>query len=266
MKLTMAACVAAVLFTAMPAMASQKQQPAAAAAAPAGPHPKTQKELEALQKVQTATDPDSQLAAISNVLENFTDTDYKPMLISMAMQAAQQKDDPAVVATWTDRALQENPNDIEAHVVIAETTARHTRENDLDKADSIKKIKEHANKALDLLKSATKAPAGFPEAQWPAAKLQLTGQAYDALGQAAAVDKNYAEAVNEYKLGVAADPTASVAKARLARAYLQNKDYDNCISTADSVINDANAQATVKSFAQSQKDAAVKMKGASAPK
>ena len=260
MKFTIAACVAAVLFTAFPVMAQQK------AAAPTGPHPKTQKELEALQKVQTATDPDSQLAAINNVLENFTDTDYKPMLISMAMQAAQQKDDQVLVTTWSERALQTDPNNIEAHVVLAENIARHIRENDLDKADTIKKVQTNANQALALLKTADKPPAGMPDAQWPDVRKQLTGQSYDALGQAAAVDKKFPDAVEAYKLGVAADPTSSVLKARLSRAYLQNKDYDNAISTADQVIADASAQPVVKTFAQAQKDAATKLKGTGAPK
>lgn len=255
MKFSIVGCVAAVLFSALPVVA--QQQPAAN-----GPHPKSQKEVEALQKVQAATDPDSQLAAINNVLENFSDTEYKPMLVSMAMQAAQQKDDPALVATWCERALQADPNSIEAHVVLAEATARHTRENDLDKADSIKKIETNANKALELLKAADKPPVGIPEAQWPEVKKQMTGQAYDALGQAASVEKKYPDAVNQFKAGVAADPGAAVLKAKLSKAYVDNKEFDAAITTADLVIADSSAQPVVKQFAEAQKAAATKMKGA----
>ena len=259
MKLRLSACLAVAVLTALPAMA---QQPAAGA--PKGPHPKNKEELAALQKVQAAAqtgDPDQELAAVNNVLENFTDTDYKPMLISMAMQAAQQKNDMPLVTTWTDRALQADPNNIEAHVVLAEAMARHTRENDLDKADSITKIQTNANKALDMLKTADKAPAGIADAQWPDVKKQLTGQAYDALGMAAAVDKKYPDAITAYKAGVAADPADVVLKARLSKAYVDNKQYDDAISTADQVMADSTAQPAVKQFAQAQKDAATKMKG-----
>jgi tetratricopeptide (TPR) repeat protein len=262
MKFKIATCVAAFIFTALPVMAQQQQ-----AAATKGPQPKSQKELEALQKWQTAAqsgNPDQELAAINNVLENFADTEFKSILISRAMQDAEQKDDPALVTTWTERALQDDPNSIEAHVVMAQATARHTRENDLDKAESIKKIQTNANKALELLKTADKPPAAIPEAEWPAVKKQLTGQAYDALGQASAVDKKYPDAITAYKAGVAADPAANVIKVRLAKAYVDNKEYDSAISTADQVIADASAQQVVKNFAQAQKDNATKLKGATA--
>lgn len=256
MKFSIAAGVAAVLFATWPVLAQQ--------AAPKGPHPKNKEELAALQKVQAAAqsgDPDQQLAAINNVLENFTDTDYKPMLVSMGLQAAERKNDMPLIQTWVDRAEQANPNSIEARVVLAEATARHTRENDLDKADSLKKVDTNANQALDLLKTADKAPAGVADAQWPDVKKQWTGQAYGALGMAAGLDKKPADAVTDYKAGLAADPANSVLKVYLAKAYVDNKQYDDAISTADQIISDGTAPASVKQFAQQQKDAATKLKG-----
>lgn len=255
MRLSIAAFLAAASLSVLPLTAQQ--------AAPKGPHPKNKQELEALQKVQTAMqsgDPDQELAAVNNVLENFTDTDYKPMLISMGLQAAQQKDDVPLITTWVERAEQLNPNDIEAHVAMAETVARHARENDLDKADSIKKIDTNANQALDLLKTADKPPAGVQDAQWPDLKKQLTGRAYDALGLAAGLDKKPADAVTDFKTGLAADPTSPVLKARLTKAYVDNKQYDDAITLADQIAADASAPQSVKNFAQQQKDLATKLK------
>jgi hypothetical protein len=257
MKFSIAAGVAAVLFAALPVMAYQ--------AAPKQPHPKNKEELAALQKVQAAAqsgDPDQQLAAINNVLENFVDTDYKPMLISMGLQAAERKNDMALIQTWVDRAEQADPNSIEARVVLAEATARHTRENDLDKADSLKKINTNANQALDLLKAADKPPLGVADAQWPDLKKQLTAQAYGALGLGASLDKKPADSVTDYKAGLAADPTNPVLKAYLAKAYVENKQYDEAISLADQILADGSAPASVKQFAQQQKDNATKLKGA----
>jgi hypothetical protein len=257
MKFSIAAGMAAVLLAAWPVVAYQ--------AAPKPPHPKNKEELAALQKVQAAAqsgDPDQQLAAINNVLENFVDTDYKPMLISMGLQAAERKNDMPLIQTWVDRAEQANPNSIEARIVLAEATARHTRENDLDKADSLKKIDTNANQALDLLKTADKPPAGVADAQWPDLKKQWTGQAYGALGMGAGLDKKPADAVTDYKAGLAADPANSVLKVYLVKAYVENKQYDDAISTADQVLADATAPASVKQFAQQQKDAATKMKTA----
>ena len=254
MRFSNIAPVAGVMLAASVMMAQQ----------PKGPHPKNKEELAALQKVQAAEqtgNADTELAAINNVLENFVDTDYKPMLLSMGLQAAQQKDDLPLIETWVQRAEQTNPNDIEAHVIEAEAVARHTRDNDLDKDKSLATIDTNANKALELLKSADQPPLGVQAEQWPALKAQLTSEAYEAMGIGAGLAKKYPDAVTDYKAAVAADP-APVLKARLAKAYVDNRQFDDAISTANEVLADANAQPVVKQFAQNQKDAATKMKGA----
>jgi tetratricopeptide (TPR) repeat protein len=257
MKSRFVAYATALIFAAMPLLAQQ-------APAAGGPHPKNKEELAALQKVQAAQqarDWDAELAAITNVLENFANTDFKLQLLNMGLNAAQQKNDLPQIVTWGERLMQADPNDITSRVTLAEATAQHTRDNDLDKAQSIQKINDYAHKALDLLNNA-KAPEGVPEAEWPAYKKQLTSQAYDALGQAAALDKKYPEAIASYKQAADADPSAAVSVARMAKAYFDNKQYDDAIATADKVLAMNEAQPSVKSFAQAQKDNATKMKGA----
>ncbi|MBV9406600.1 MAG: hypothetical protein JO211_14745 [Acidobacteriaceae bacterium] len=234
------------------------------AAAGQAPKPKSQKEVEALQKVQAAAqahDYDAEINAINYVLENFADTEYKTMLLGMAVDAAQSKGDYAQTVAFGEQAIQANPNEILARVTVAESIAGHTRENDLDKDASIKKARDYANKALDLLKSADAPPAGIPPDRWPAAKKQLTGQAYDALGLLADLDHKYSEAVDDFKTAETDDP-APVSSAHLAKAYFDNKQYDDAIATADKVIAMPDAPAVVKQYAQQQKDNATKMKGA----
>jgi tetratricopeptide (TPR) repeat protein len=259
MKIRLAAQAGALIFAALPLLAYQAAAPAA------GPHPKTQKELEALQKVQQAQqakDWDGELAGITSVLENFADTEFKMQLLNMAMGAAQQKNDFAQMVTWGERLIQADPTDVASRVTLAEATAQHIRENDLDKAQSIQKVDDYANKALELLKGNPKPPAGVPDAEWPSFKAQLTGQAYDALGQAAAIDKKYPDAIANYKQAIAADPNASVTMARTAKAYVDSKQYDDAISTADKVLAMNDAPPSVKTYAQQQKDIAAKLKGA----
>ena len=244
----------AVLWAVLPVMAYQAKQP----------KPKSKKEQDALMQVQTAAqgnNPKGELDAINNVLENFADTEFKPQLLSMAMGAAQQLNDPAQVATWAQRVMDNDPNDVAARVSLAETTAQGMRENDLDKADNIKKVNDLSNKALELLKTGGTMPAGLPEAQWPAFKQELTGRAYAAIAQADSVDKRYPESVTAYKSALDAFPSP-VMTARLSRAYLLNKQYDDAIAAADKAMAMPDAVPQVKTFAQSQKDAATKMKGA----
>lgn len=229
-----------------------------------GPRPKSQQEMEALQKVKTALqahDPDAEIKAVTNVLENFTDTDYKPLLLNIAMQASAQKGDYAQTLVWGDRIIQNNPNDVQARVILAEDIAQHTRDNDLDKEQSLKKVDDYANRVLDLLKTANNPPTGIPQDKWTEFKNQLNGQAYDALGLAADLRKKYPDAVGHFKNAVSSDPNP-VSTAHLAKAYVDNKQYDDAITTADKVLAMNEVPPSVKQYAQQQKDAATKLKSA----
>lgn len=233
-----------------------------------GPKPKSQKEVDALQKVlaaQNAHDWNGEIQAINYVLENFADTDYKNQLLNMAMTAAQQKNDYDQTIIYGERAIQADPNNIVARVTLAQLIAQHTRENDLDKEKSLKKAEDYANKGLDLIKTANNPPPGVnvtPE-QWADYKKDLSSQAHQALGMVAELRKNYPEAINDYKtaLSEAAHPDPAT-MARQAKAYNENKQYDDAIATADKVLAMSDAQPVIKQFAQQQKDLATKMKAA----
>lgn len=233
------------------------------------PKPKSQKESDALQKVlqaQQAQNWDGEIQAINYVLENFADTEYKSLLLSMAVDAAQAKNDYAQTVAFGEQAIQADPNNITARVTLAETIAAHTRDNDLDKEQSLKKVDDYANKSLELLKNASAPPPGMNPAAWPDTQKLLTSQAYDALGQAAGLRKNYPAELTNFKSATDADPTNSVAFARLAKADNDNKQYDDAIANADKVQAMANVPPSVKTFAQQQKDLANKLKGTAAPK
>jgi tetratricopeptide (TPR) repeat protein len=259
--------IAAAFTLAVPALPAQQQNTQPQPQQQQGPKPKSKGEQDALMKVQTAAqsnDPKAMLDAIKNVLENYTDTEYKPMLLDMAVQAAQQSGDLAETQVWGERAIQNDPNDIQARVLMAETIATNTKPTDLDKDQSIKKIQDYANKALDLLKNANTAPVGVQPAQWPALKAQMTSQAYDALGQAADINKNYPEAIKQLQAAVNADPSNAVAAARLTKIYNDAKQYDDAIAAADKVLAMPNLPAQIKNYVTAQKNVATKMKG-SAP-
>ena len=237
------------------------------APAAAGPKPKSQKEVEALQKVlaaQQAQNWDGEIQAINNVLENFADTEYKVMLLSMAQEAAQSKGDYPQSVAFGEQTLQADPNNIGARVYLAASIAQHTRENDLDKEQSLKKVDEYASKALDLLKNSPPPPVGTPADQWPAVQKQWTSQTYDAMGQAADLRKKYPDAITDFQSALTAQPTNSVAQARLAKTYVDAKQYDDAIAAADKVLAMSDAPSSVKQFAQQEKDLATKMKSAAA--
>ena len=240
---------------------------ALAAAIPAfsqqGPKPKSQKEVDALKKVQAdqqTSNWNQEIQDINAVLENFADTEFKPQLLNMAMDASTRLGDYPQTVAWGERIIQDDPNDITSRVQLAETIANHTRENDLDKDQSIKKVNDYANKALDLLKTANTPPQGIPADQWPEYKKQLAGQAHDALGLAYAVQKNYPKALEEYQTALATFPNPII-MTHMISAYIGNKQYDDAIGAADKVLAMNEAPANVKQVAQQLKDSATKLKG-----
>ena len=264
MTLRRVAYATTLLALAIPLMAQQQSQQQAQPQQ--GPKPKSQKESDALRKVltaQQAKDWDGEIQAVNYVLENFADTEYKPLLLNMAMNAAQQKNDYAQTVIYGDRAIQADPNNILATVLLAEVIAQHTRENDLDKEQNLKKADDYANKGLDMLKNSNAPPAGVSVTadQWPAYKKDLASQAHDAMGQTAALRKNYPQAIDQYKTAIndAAHPDPAT-MVRLAKAYNDNKQYDDAIATADKVLAMNDLQPVVKQFAQQMKDQATKLK------
>jgi tetratricopeptide (TPR) repeat protein len=262
MRFRFPAYATALALTAMSLAAQQAaQQPAGQQQ---GPHPKSQKEVDALKKVQAdqqAQNWDAEITDINYVLENFADTEYKNMLLDMAIQAAQNKGDYAQTVAFGEQAIQADPNNAEAYVKVAETVAAHIRENDLNKDDELKKVDTNAHKALDVLKTASTPPVGIPADQWPTYKKQLEGQAHDAQGMADDAAKKFPESIDEYKLALAAYPNPIILT-HMAKAYIDAKQYDDAIAADDKVLAMNDAPANVKQFAQQQKDSATKMKGA----
>ena len=75
------------------------------------------------------------------------------------------------------------------------------------------------------------------------------------------MDKRPADAVASYKKGMELFPNSIVA-ARLSKALVENKQYDDAIAMADKAMAMPDASPQVKAFAQQQKDNATKLKGA----
>ena len=134
---------ATMLLAATTVMAQQQQ------AAQAGPKPKSQKEVEALQKVQQAANPEDRIKAIDNVLENFADTEYKSILLQMAVESAARR--TTIRRFWsTESALcKPIPRATLPCSRCASATVQNTKEFDLDKDQKLAKVQKYANGAIE---------------------------------------------------------------------------------------------------------------------
>jgi tetratricopeptide (TPR) repeat protein len=252
--------IAGVLLAALPLFAYQ------AAQQPQANQPKiSDAQRQALMKLQT--DAQGQkwsdvLTDATSLIENFPDSPYKQKVLYIAMQAAGNLNSYDQLVVWGDRVIQADPGDIFARVQMADATADHIRENDLDKDQSIKKVQDYANQALALLQKATAPPENLPAdpSQWPAMKQDLTDRAYYALGVVADLKKNYPDAQKNFGLALQGDPTNNFYLARLLRAYIENKQYDDAIAAAQKALDNPASPPAVKETAEKGKAQATALK------
>jgi len=227
------------------------------------PKPNSQKELDALRAWQSATDIDTRLKAIENVLTNFADTDFKEFLLEDAMQLEERKGDYAQTVFYAERLLDAEPNNAFALVTLAGETARHTREFDLDKEEKLAKVDKYAKAALDAAKQAPKPRPDIPDDQWENARKDLQAQAYEAMGMAAGLRKKYDEAIADYKQSLDISSTKDPATyVRMGQVYEDAGKYDEATASLDQAINFPNVNPQVKTIAQSKKDEVAKKKAA----
>ena len=225
--------------------------------------PKSQKETQAIMAVQVAKTPDERIAAIENVLTNFADTEFKVALLQMAVQSEQQKNDYAQTVFYAERLLKADPKNAFALVTLASETARHTRENDLDKDEQLSKVDKWAKDAVEAAKVMPKLRADLPDADWDAFKKDMEAQAYEALGMADTVRKNYDGAAEQYKQALAVGSSPNPATmVRLAQVYMSTGKLDNAVFTLDKAINTPNVPDQVKTVAQNMKNEIAKRKPA----
>jgi len=234
--------------------------------AQAQPKPKSQKELQALQAWQAATDPDVRLKAIENVLTNFADTDFKIFLLQDAMQLEERKGDFAQTVFYGERLLEADPKNAIAMVTLAGETARHTREFDLDKEEKLAKVDKYAKDAIEAAKTMSKPRADIPDAQWENVRKDVQGQAYEAMGMAASLRKKYDDSVADYKQALEVQSTPDPATmVRLGQAYEDAGKLDDAAAAFEKALNTPDVNPTVKAVAEGKKAEVAKRKAAAKP-
>ena len=246
----------------LPPAGSQSLPPAGSASLPpAAPKAKSQKEVQAIQAVQAAIDPDAKLEKIDFVLTNFADTEFKDLLLDMAVQAAEQKGDTVVAMAWAQRDLDNNPNSYVAHLAMADDLVISTKEFDLDKQEKLTKAEADAKAAIAALKDAPKPMPSIADAQWAEARKQYTAEGWQILAAAEVKRKNYDSAIADYKTALDTSPNPN-AEVRLGDAYSKVGKYDEAIVELDKALADPTITPQVKNVATSLKNMAVKLKAA----
>jgi len=227
--------------------------------------PKSPKEVAAIQAVQAAQTPDERVKAIENVLTNFADTEFKTVLLQMAMQSEEQKGDFAQTIFYAQRLLDADKKNAFAMVTLASQTATHTREFDLDKDEKLAKVDKWAKDAIEAAKTMPKPRPDYPDDQWENARKDVQSQAYDAMGAAALLRKKYDDAIADFKqsttVAATPDPASYI---RLGQAYLDAGNLEDADKAFDQAVSAPNASAQIKTIAQGRKQEVAKRKAGGA--
>ena len=257
---------ASALLAQQPAAQPAPAQPAKPASPVAKqPAPKSKGELEALQAMFQAQDPDARIKAAENLIVKYADTEFKDLALFFAAMAAEQKGDGERAIVYGEKALEANPKNYNALYLLARVTAARTREHDLDREEKIGRVEKYVKDAEAALTSAAKPNPSLTDEQWEAAKKDMIAGGHEPLGMTALARKNYDVAIKEFKLAVdgasQSDPATMV---RLGAAYNLGGKYDDAIAILDKVLAIPDAHPQIKQFAQAEKVRAVQAKGAGA--
>lgn len=232
-----------------------------AALAMAQPRPKTQKEAQAFMEIQNAATVDARIEAADKFVTSFADSQLKSLALFLAADAAQRKNDSPKSIAYAQSALDADPKNYEAMLLISGELAKGTRENDLDKEEKLSRAEKLANEAVPLVNAAPKPNPQVTDDQWNGYKKDKVSQVHEDLGMIAMARKKYDAAATEFKAAVdgAATPDPST-MVRLAAAYDQGGKPDDGIAVLDKVLAMPNLNPTVKQFATSEKTRAEQAK------
>ena len=90
-------------------------------------------------------DPDKAIAAAENLITKFADTDFKAIALYIEADAYERKGDFNRMQIFAERALEADPRDFRAALMLAKHFAIHTGPNDLDREEKLGKGEKYAH-------------------------------------------------------------------------------------------------------------------------
>jgi tetratricopeptide (TPR) repeat protein len=254
----------------------QQQQPAAgqqsaagqAAAVPPGkrqPQAKTKEEYAAYVALMQMTDPAAMEKASDDFVAKYPDSELKGAVYQRTMAVYQQSGNEDKTVEMGRKSLSYNPDDPGVLVAVGELIASRTRETDLDKDQRLAEATKDAKHALETVTDYP-APPTMPADQVEKIKNDMRGTAYSVLGMAAYTNKNYPEAVTNFKQSVdvtQADPDPTV-YLRYTLALDKAARYAEALEVANKTLALPDLAPQVQQLATQEKGRLEKL--ASAPK
>jgi tetratricopeptide (TPR) repeat protein len=218
----------------------------------------SKKEAEAYNAMVQAQDSDSRIKLANDLITNFADTQFKGLALFMEADAYLRKGDNDKAIVFAEQAIEADPKNYQALVLLAKTYAATTHINDLDKQEKLTKADKYANDALEILKTVDKPNPKMTDAEWTSAKGDFEGQCYMALGISAAFRNKVDDATANFQKVSELDlePADLI---RCARALIDTHKPEQAIVWLDKAIASPNASPQIKTIATNDKARAQSM-------
>ena len=171
--------------------------------------PPSPDELKALQEIVNTKTVEARVAAVDKFVQGFPKSDYRNFALTMAADAYETTGNTTKAIIYYQQALEANPKDYNAMLMLAAETARTTREFDLDKEEKLAKAEKYAKDGMALIPDAPKPNAQVTEQQWTDLKKDDTARGHEALGLVALARKKYDVAAGEFKTATEMRPSPS---------------------------------------------------------
>jgi tetratricopeptide (TPR) repeat protein len=220
----------------------------------------SKKEADAYNAILSATTPDAQIEAADKFVTSFADSQLKSTVLYLAAHAAETKGDVTKALVYAQSAIDADPKNYQAMILVAGELARGTRENDLDKEEKLARAEKLATDAIATVKSAPKPNAQLTDDQWNQYKQDFAAQAHEDLAMSAAVRKKYDVAIAEFKLALDGPMPPASTFVRLATVYDQSNKPDDSLAVLNKVLAMPNLDPAVKRYADREKAVAEKLK------
>jgi tetratricopeptide (TPR) repeat protein len=220
--------------------------------------PKSQKEVDAINAVFTAQDPAARIKLADAAMQQFADTEFKPVLLMLQTESALQMNDRDKVIVYGEQALKADPKSYQVQLWIATAIVQGTKEFDLDKEDKLKRADKLLDDSLKNLAVAVKPNPQLTDDQWLEAKKDLEGQCHETMGMAASLRKNSNGAIEEFQKAITLNPGNLNAKVRLAGVYNTAGKFPEATKLADEILATPNLHPALKQYAEAEKQRAAK--------
>ena len=166
------------------------------------------KEAAAWNAIVGAQTPDERIAAVDILISKYKDSTFKSSALNLAAESYQQKGDSANAIVYGNRALEADPKNYQAMLLVSGQLAQTTKQFDLDKDEKLKQGTKLANDAIATLATAPKPNTQLTDDRWAAIKKDFIAQGHETLGVIASIDKKWDACITEFKMAVddAANP------------------------------------------------------------